>query len=54
MPRPDQASLTITRDAADDLREVKALISRGRERVPTLSDVIRSLVDLWRQSQAGT
>jgi hypothetical protein len=50
MPRGAQVSVTITRDAAADLREVRAAMSRHRERVPTVSQVIRDLAAMWKQA----
>jgi hypothetical protein len=47
------ASLRMDKDAADDLREIKARLSRGGARVPTLSDAIRQLAALWRESRPG-
>jgi hypothetical protein len=47
------ASLRVDKDAADDLREIKVALSRGRERVPTLSEVIRLLAALWHESHPG-
>ncbi len=45
-----QVTLTVDRDAAAELRVAKAEMSRDRDRVPTLSEVIRTLVTLWRES----
>lgn len=53
MPRDAQVSVTITRDAAADLREVRAVMSRHRDRVPTLSQVITDLAAMWRQAGNG-
>jgi hypothetical protein len=50
---PGQVSLTLDRDAAADLREVKAALSRTRDRVPTFSEVVRSLTAQWRERQAA-
>lgn len=45
MPRTEnEVNLTVSRDAAADLRVVRAELSRDRGRPPTLSQVIRALV----------
>ncbi len=53
MPKPSQVSLTVTRDAAQELREVRVLMARDAPRVPTLSQVIRALAATWRDTRRG-